>query len=151
MSLQDDLKGKTLALISQQMNNWVVEIQRHVGRHQESLVRALDELQETVARYDEKIDEAEIGRAMAEVVADQPPGLRAFNIASGVVHTIADMASELASAMAGPAPARTGQYRAGDVRHITASPKRAEAELGFVAMMPFADGIREFATAALRS
>jgi hypothetical protein len=73
MSLQDDLKGKTLALISQQMNNWVVEIQRHVGRHQESLVRALDELQETVARYDEKIDEAEIGRAMAEVVADQPP------------------------------------------------------------------------------
>jgi hypothetical protein len=73
MSLQDDLKGKTLALISQQMNNWVVEIQRHVGRHQESLVRALDELQETVARYDEKIDEAAIGRAMAEVVADQPP------------------------------------------------------------------------------
>ena len=70
MSLQDDLKGKTLALISQQMNNWVVEIQRHIGRHQESLMRVLDELQETVARYDEKIDEAEIGRAMAEVVAD---------------------------------------------------------------------------------
>lgn len=73
MSLQDDLKGKTLALISQQMNNWVVEIQRHIGRHQEGLVRALDELQETVARYDEKIDEAAIGRAMADVVADQPP------------------------------------------------------------------------------
>jgi hypothetical protein len=73
MSLQDDLKGKTLALISQQMNNWVVEIQRHIGRHQEGLMRVLDELQETVARYDEKIDEAEIGRAMAEVVSDQPP------------------------------------------------------------------------------
>jgi hypothetical protein len=73
MSLQDDLKGKTLALISQQMNNWVVEIQRHIGRHQETLVRALDELQETVARYDEKIDEGEIGRAMSEVVAAQPP------------------------------------------------------------------------------
>jgi hypothetical protein len=72
MSLQDDLKGKTLALISQQMNNWVVEIQRHIGRHQEGLIRALDELQETVARYDEKIDEAAIGRAMAEVVSDQP-------------------------------------------------------------------------------
>jgi hypothetical protein len=73
MSLQDDLKGKTLALISQQMNNWVVEIQRHIGRHQETLVRALDELQETVARYDERIDEGEIGRAMSEVVAAQPP------------------------------------------------------------------------------
>jgi len=73
MSLQDDLKGKTLALISQQMNNWVVEIQRHIGRHQETLIRALDELQETVARYDERIDEGEIGRTMAEVVAAQPP------------------------------------------------------------------------------
>jgi hypothetical protein len=73
MSLQDDLKGKTLALISQQMNNWVVEIQRHIGRHQETLVRALDELQETVARYDERIDEGEIGRAMSEVVSAQPP------------------------------------------------------------------------------
>ncbi len=73
MSLQDELKGRTLALISQQMNNWVVEIQRHIGRHQETLVRALDELQETVARYDEKIDEGEIGRAMSEVVATQPP------------------------------------------------------------------------------
>lgn len=73
MSLQDDLKGKTLALISQQMNNWVVEIQRHIGRHQESLVRSLDELQETVARFDERIDEGEIGRVMTEVVAAQPP------------------------------------------------------------------------------
>ena len=36
-------------------------------------MRVLDELQETVARYDEKINEAEIGRRMAEVVASQPP------------------------------------------------------------------------------
>jgi len=42
MSLQDAVKGKTLALISQQMATWVVEIQRHLGRHQEELVRALD-------------------------------------------------------------------------------------------------------------
>ncbi|HLA77685.1 MAG TPA: hypothetical protein VJU18_08920 [Vicinamibacteria bacterium] len=73
MSLEDDLKSKTLALISRQMANWVVDIQRHIGRHQENLVRSLDELQETVARYDEKIDETEIGQSMAEVVASQPP------------------------------------------------------------------------------
>lgn len=73
MSLEDDLKSKTLALISRQMANWVVEIQRHIGRHQESLLRSLDELQETVARYDEKIDEADIGRSMVEVVTSQPP------------------------------------------------------------------------------
>ena len=49
MSLEDDLKARTLALISQQMANWVVEIQRQIGDHQASLVRSLDELQETVA------------------------------------------------------------------------------------------------------
>lgn len=73
MSLQDAIKGKTLALISQQMANWVVEIQRHVGRHQAELVSALDDLSETVARYDEKIDEDAIGMAIAEVLASQPP------------------------------------------------------------------------------
>ncbi len=73
MSLEEDLKGKTLALISQQMANWVVEIQRSISDHQASLVRSLDELQETVARYDEKINEDDIARAMSEVVAAQPP------------------------------------------------------------------------------
>jgi hypothetical protein len=73
MSLEDDLKARALALISQQMANWVVEIQRNIGAHQEALVRSLDELQENVARYDEKINESEIEAAMSEVVAGQPP------------------------------------------------------------------------------
>jgi hypothetical protein len=73
MSLEDDLKARTLALISQQMANWVVEIQRNIGAHQENLVRSLDELQENVARYDEKINEGDIAAAMAEVVANAPP------------------------------------------------------------------------------
>ena len=45
MTLQDDLKAKALSLISQQMANWVVEIQRQIGDHQGNLVRALDDLQ----------------------------------------------------------------------------------------------------------
>jgi hypothetical protein len=73
MSLEEDLKARTLALISQQMANWVVEIQKTIANHQNNLVRSLDEIQERVARYDEKIDEAEIETAMAEVVANQPP------------------------------------------------------------------------------
>lgn len=73
MSLEEDLKGKTLALISQQMANWVVEIQRNIQDHQATLMRSLDEMQESVARYDEKINEADIEMAMAEVVASQPP------------------------------------------------------------------------------
>ncbi len=72
MSLEDDLKARTSALISQQMAGWVVEIQRAIQEHQASLVRALDELGESVARYDEKVDERAIGAAMREVVSRQP-------------------------------------------------------------------------------
>lgn len=72
MSLQDELKAKALALVSQQMAGWVVEIQRSIQRHQGDLVRSLDVLQETVARYDERIDEPAIGRAIEEVVAQNP-------------------------------------------------------------------------------
>ena len=73
MSLEDDLKARTSALISQQMAGWVVEIQRAIQGHQASLVRALDELGETVARYDEKVDERAIGAAMRDVLSRQPP------------------------------------------------------------------------------
>lgn len=73
MSLEDALKARTLELISQQMANWVVEIQKNIGRHQENLVRHLDEMQENVARYDEKIDEAAIAQAIAQAVRENPP------------------------------------------------------------------------------
>ena len=73
MSLEDDLKARALALISQQMANWVVDIQRQIQEHQGNFVRTLDELSESVARYDEKIDEAAIGLSMAEAVAAAPP------------------------------------------------------------------------------
>jgi hypothetical protein len=73
MPLEEDLKARTLALISQQMANWVVEIQRQIGDRQASLVRSLDELQETVAGYDERISESEVQAAIAEVLANQPP------------------------------------------------------------------------------
>jgi len=77
MGLEDDLKARTSALISQQMANWVVEIQRAIQGHQASLVRALDELGETVARYDEKVDEQSIAASVAEVLAQQPPAATA--------------------------------------------------------------------------
>jgi len=77
-------------------------------------------------------------------------GLRAVNVASGTVTTVGSMASSLADAMDGPAPIVTGQFRAGDVRHIVASPDRARRELGFSAQIDFASGIAEFARAGLR-
>ncbi|MDJ0351042.1 NAD-dependent epimerase/dehydratase family protein [Cryobacterium sp. PH29-G1] len=76
---------------------------------------------------------------------------RAFNVGSGIVHTIGDMATALAAAAGGPPPVVTGQYRLGDVRHITASSERLRQELGWSAQVSFADGMREFATAPLRA
>ena len=75
---------------------------------------------------------------------------RAFNIGSGTVSTILDVARELGSARGGPAPLVTGEFRAGDVRHITASSARARAELDWAPRMSLADGLRDFATAPLR-
>ena len=43
-------------------------------------------------------------------------------------------------------PQVTGEYRIGDVRHVVASPVRAEKELGFRARVEFEDGMRAFAT-----
>ena len=44
-------------------------------------------------------------------------------------------------------PVVTGEWRLGDVRHVTASADRAEAMLGFAAEVPFAAGMAELAAA----
>jgi dTDP-L-rhamnose 4-epimerase len=77
-------------------------------------------------------------------------GWRAYNIASGHPATIGEMAAELARAAGGPPPIVTGEFRLGDVRHVVASPARAEAELGFRAAVGLAAGVTEFAHAPLR-
>jgi dTDP-L-rhamnose 4-epimerase len=45
----------------------------------------------------------------------------------------------------------TGEWRAGDVRHVVASPELAAARLGFRAREDFTSGMAEFAAAPLRS
>ncbi|MBX6751695.1 MAG: NAD-dependent dehydratase, partial [Micromonosporaceae bacterium] len=80
-------------------------------------------------------------------VPDPPVGLRAYNIGSGKVTTVGELATTLSSVMHGPPPVITGEFRSGDVRHITASPARAARELGFRATVRLDDGLREFATA----
>jgi dTDP-L-rhamnose 4-epimerase len=77
-------------------------------------------------------------------------GLRAYNIASGRPTTVLAMATALAAAMGGPAPVVTGEFRAGDVRHVVASPRHARDELGFTARIAMDAGIAEFAGAPLR-
>lgn len=89
--------------------------------------------------------------ALAAVTSGTTTGLRAYNVASGRVTTVGAMATALSEVMGGPAPVVTGRFRAGDVRHIVASPARAERELGFTASIDFRTGLSEFAAASLRS
>jgi dTDP-L-rhamnose 4-epimerase len=79
---------------------------------------------------------------VSDAIGDRP---RAYNVASGDVRTIGDLATALAKAYGGPDPVVTGDYRLGDVRHIVASPDRAAAELCFRASVSFEDGMAEFA------
>ncbi|MBT2483749.1 MULTISPECIES: NAD(P)-dependent oxidoreductase [unclassified Microbacterium] len=80
----------------------------------------------------------------------EPETARAFNVATGVPHTIGDFADGLAAAFGQRTPLRTGEFRLGDVRHITASADRIRAELGWTAEIGFDEGVREFARAPLR-
>ncbi|MEU6389286.1 NAD-dependent epimerase/dehydratase family protein [Streptomyces sp. NPDC046939] len=72
--------------------------------------------------------------------------LTAYNTGSGVPHTVGELASALAGACGGPRPVVTGEYRLGDVRHITADSSRLREELGWRPEVSFEDGMREFAT-----
>ena len=78
------------------------------------------------------------------------PHFRAYNVGADDTHTIGDVAVALSSFSGGPAPVTTGQYRLGDVRHITASSNRIKKELGWSPSTGFDAGMRELATAPLR-
>ncbi|MCZ4518179.1 NAD-dependent epimerase/dehydratase family protein [Rhodococcus ruber] len=77
-------------------------------------------------------------------------GFTALNVCSGQPITIGEVAGILADARGGPAPEITGQYRAGDVRHIVASSELAERTLGFRAQVMPREGLTAFADAPLR-
>ncbi|WP_407565792.1 NAD-dependent epimerase/dehydratase family protein [Streptomyces sp. 184] len=75
--------------------------------------------------------------------------LTAYNAGSGDVHTVGELATALAAAYGGPAPRVTGEYRLGDVRHITADSARLRAELGWRPAVGFEEGVTEFAKSPL--
>ncbi|MFE2375534.1 NAD-dependent epimerase/dehydratase family protein [Streptomyces sp. NPDC059398] len=96
-------------------------------------------------------DIASANTAALEGVSARADGeLRAYNVGSGEPHTILEMAALLATAYPGPAPRVTGEYRLGDVRHITASSRRIRSELDWLPSVPFPDGVAEFAHAPMR-
>jgi dTDP-L-rhamnose 4-epimerase len=71
--------------------------------------------------------------------------VRWYNVGSGIPRTVGEMASALAHTLGGPEPVVTGEYRIGDVRHITADSSRLRTELGWAPRVEFAAGMRELA------
>lgn len=88
--------------------------------------------------------------AAANASAGARSGARAYNIGSDRVATIGAVAAGLSAAMSGPEPRVTGEYRLGDVRHVTASSRRAREELGWQARVTLAEGLRDVAGSSLR-
>ncbi|MFF9373377.1 NAD-dependent epimerase/dehydratase family protein [Streptomyces griseoluteus] len=85
---------------------------------------------------------------LAALTAPERPGtLSAYNTGSGEPRTVGELARALAAAHGGPEPVVTGEYRLGDVRHITADSARLRTELHWRPGVTFADGMAEFAGA----
>ena len=91
--------------------------------------------------------------ARANVVALNDVNARGcYNIASGEPRTIGEMASILSDEFATMlSPEITGDYRLGDVRHVTGSPAKAKSELGWLPEIGFEEGMRTFARQPLRT
>ena len=92
-------------------------------------------------------DVARANLAAIDAVGSSAP-FTAFNVASGHPIGIAEVAVMVSAGRV--VPEVTGEYRAGDIRHIVASPERARRELGFVASVLPEVGLSAFATAPLR-
>jgi dTDP-L-rhamnose 4-epimerase len=91
----------------------------------------------------------DVARANLAAAAWNGSGFRAYNVGSGEVHSIGELAAQLAPPEL--PPVITGEYRLGDVRHITASSARARRELDWAPVITFEAGMREFRTAPLRA
>lgn len=90
--------------------------------------------------------------ALTAVAAGGAEPFAAHNVCSGHPVSILDVAEQVARGSGtGITPEVTGEFRAGDVRHIVASPARAAAGLGFRAAVAPGEGLAEFAQAPLRA
>ncbi|MFF7965640.1 NAD-dependent epimerase/dehydratase family protein [Streptomyces sp. NPDC007903] len=81
----------------------------------------------------------------ALLAPDRPGTLTAYNTGSGEPRTVGELAQALSAAHGGPEPVVTGEYRLGDVRHITADSARLRTELEWRPGVTFAEGMAEFA------
>ena len=83
--------------------------------------------------------------ALEQVVAEPVPRYAAYNVCSGrpVTHPRRRDAGSRRAPVARLEPEVTGGFRAGDVRHVVASPELAARELGFTAQISPEDGLAD--------
>jgi dTDP-L-rhamnose 4-epimerase len=89
----------------------------------------------------------DVAAATVAAAEQHDSGVRAFNVGSGTPRTVGDMAGALSEALGGLTPVVTGQYRLGDVRHITADSSRIRNELEWTPKVVFEKGMAELAGA----
>ena len=87
----------------------------------------------------------EVAAATADALERHRAGVCAYNVGSGVSRTVGQMADALSRAVEGKAPVVSGDYRLGDVRHITADSSRLRDELEWSPHVDFTDGVTELA------
>jgi dTDP-L-rhamnose 4-epimerase len=87
----------------------------------------------------------DVAAATVRAMEQHADGVRAFNVGSGTPRTVGEVAGALAATVGGPAPRVTGEYRLGDVRHITADSTRCRDELGWTPQVGFEQGLAELA------
>ena len=80
---------------------------------------------------------------LAALHAQLPAQLTPLNIGTPWVTAVGEMATQLRRVLGGPAPVVTGEYRLGDVRHITADCSAAERVLGWRAQIDLATGLAD--------
>ncbi|MBD8078454.1 NAD-dependent epimerase/dehydratase family protein [Cellulosimicrobium arenosum] len=90
----------------------------------------------------------DVARAVL-AAAEQPQGpgrVEPFNVGSGEVTTIGDVARRVAALLDAPEPVVTGEWRGGDVRHVTASSARAASVLSWHAHIRAPEGLANLVT-----
>jgi dTDP-L-rhamnose 4-epimerase len=85
----------------------------------------------------------DVAQACVAALEQQDGCSLAVNVGSGTPRTVGDLAGALATATGGPAPVVTGEYRLGDVRHITADSALLRERFGWQPRVEFADGVAE--------
>jgi dTDP-L-rhamnose 4-epimerase len=93
---------------------------------------------------------ADVARATVAALTVPEPVVGPVNVASGRPRTVLDLATAVCRGT-GLVPVVVGGWRAGDVRHVVASPAKAAAVLGFRAEVGPEEGLAAFRDAPLRA